>query len=139
MTRSESAKKRLPRDESGTTAVEFAIIAPLLFTFLLGIFALGMAYYEGATIQWSLERALRTAMVYPDTTADDIQEAMAEELQLIGSPDVDFSYEVDESGTIPLAVVRADYDVPVKVPFLPDMALHFAAENVAPIPAEEEN
>ena len=137
MTRSGSARRRLARDEAGTTAVEFAIISPLLFTFLLGIFQLGMAYYEGATIQWSLERSLRSAMVHPETTAEDIQEAMQDELQLIGSPDVDFSYEVDDSGAVPLAVVRADYDVPVKVPFLPDLALHFAAENVVPVAMAE--
>jgi hypothetical protein len=128
--------RRLARDEGGATAVEFAMIAPLLFTFILGILHLGIAYYEGATIQWSLERGLRTAMVYPGTTADDIQAAMQEELSLIGSPDVDFSYEIDDDGAVPLAVVRADYDVPLKIPFLPDMSLHFSAENVAPVPAE---
>jgi Flp pilus assembly pilin Flp len=122
MMRSGSARRRLARDEAGTTAVEFAIISPLLFTFLLGIFQLGMAYYEGSTIQWSLERSLRTAMVHAETTADDIREEMQDELALIGSPDVDFSYEIDDSGVVQLAVVRADYDVPVRVPFLPDMA-----------------
>lgn len=112
------------------------MIAPLLFTFILGILHLGIAYWEGATIQWSLERGLRTAMVYPDTTAADIEAAMQEELAMIGSPDVDFSYEIDEEGGVALAVVRADYDVPLKIPFLPDMSLHFAAENVAPVPAD---
>jgi Flp pilus assembly pilin Flp len=131
-----SAFARLAREERGASAVEFAMVAPLLFTFILGIFALGMAYYEGATIQWSLERALRTAMIYPGTTAEDIEAAMAEELALIGSPDVDFSYEIEEGGAAPLAIVRADYEIPVRVPFLPDMSLRFSAENVAPVPAD---
>jgi TadE-like protein len=136
MTRSGFAN-RIAREEGGTAAVEFAMIAPLLFALILGIVALGMAYYEGATIRWSLERGLRTAMVYPDTTPEDIEAAMQEELALIGSPDVDFSYEIDDDGAVLLAIVRADYEIPIRVPFLPDMSLRFAAENVAPVAADE--
>jgi hypothetical protein len=128
---------RLAREEGGAAAVEFAMIAPPLFAMILGILALGMAYYEGATIQWSLERGLRTAMVYPDTTAEAIEAAMQEELALIGSPDVDFSYEIDDDGEVPLAIVRADYVIPIRVPFLPDVSLRFTAENVAPVTVDE--
>jgi Flp pilus assembly pilin Flp len=122
------------RNKNGAAAVEFALIAPALLTSIVGIMMLGLAYYEGATVQWSLERTLRTAMVHPGMTADDIRTQIEQDLEAIGGPEIVFSYEVDESGTVPLAVVTADYEVPLHIPFVPDFTLHFSAENVAPVP-----
>lgn len=127
--------ERFARDRSGSSAVEFAIIAPALFVCIVGIVVLGISYYEGATIQWSLERSLRTTMVEGHVTSAAIQAAMADDLERLGSPDVAFHYSVDTSGAVPLAIVIADYDAPLRIPFLPDISLHFSAENVAPIPA----
>ncbi len=134
MTPSASARRRFAGNHCGAAAVEFAMVAPVLLTMIVGLLMLAMAYYQGATIQWSLERSLRAAMIDPDFTPSDLEEAMADDLARIGSPDVAFSYEVDDSGAVPVAVVTAAYDVPLIVPFLPDMALHFVAENVAPVP-----
>ena len=110
------------------------MIAPVLFTSIVGLLMLGMAYYEGATLQWSLERTLRAAMIDPSMTASDIEAALNERLEAIGSPDIDFSYVIDNSGSVSMAVVTAGYEVPLHVPFVPDMALHFSAESVAPAP-----
>lgn len=135
MMRSAFAKRPLAHDDSGAAAVEFAMIAPVLFTCICGIVMLGLAYYEGATVQWSLERVLRASMVDPDVTAEDVEAALNEELEAIGSPEIDFSYVVDDSGSVPVAVATANYEVPLHVPFVPDLALHFSAESVAPAPA----
>ncbi|MEZ5957302.1 MAG: TadE/TadG family type IV pilus assembly protein [Hyphomonadaceae bacterium] len=135
MTRSVSARTFLDRDASGAAAVEFAMIAPVLFTCIVGLLMLGMAYYEGATLQWSLERALRAAMIDPEMTGADIEAALNARLEAIGSPDIEFSYVIDDSGVVPLATATAAYEVPLRVPFVPDMALHFSAESVAPAPA----
>jgi hypothetical protein len=134
MMRSASAKRSLTQDAGGAAAVEFAMIAPALLASIVGIIMLGMAYYEGATIQWSLERTLRAAMLDPEVTPAEIEERLAEHLEAIGSPVIDFSYAVDESGSVPVAVATANYDVPLHVPFVPDLALHFSAESVAPAP-----
>lgn len=135
MMRSAFAKRSLKRDKSGAAAVEFAMIAPVLFTCIVGMLMLGMAYYEGATVQWSLERTLRAAMIDPDITPAEIEAALNARLEAIGSPEIDFSYVIDDSGSVPVAVATANYEVPLHVPFVPDMALHFSAESVAPAPA----
>ena len=135
MTLSGFAKRSLARDADGAAAVEFAMIAPVLFTCIVGVLMLGIAYYEGATVQWSLERTLRAAMLDPDMTASQIEAALNQRLEAIGSPEIDFSYVIDETGSVPVAVATANYDVPLHVPFVPDMALHFSAESVAPAPA----
>ena len=135
MMRSAFDRRSLRRDTSGAAAVEFAMIAPVLFTCIVGMLMLGMAYYEGATVQWSLERTLRAAMIDPEITPAEIEAALNERLEAIGSPEIDFSYVIDDSGSVPVAVATANYEVPLHVPFVPDMALHFSAESVAPAPA----
>lgn len=134
MTPSGFAKRSLTADTRGVAAVEFAMIAPALVTSIVGLLMLGMAYYEGATVQWSLERRLRAAMIDPNATAAEIEAAVAADLEMIGSPDVDFSYVIDDTGSVPFAIVTANYTIPLHVPFLPDLALHFSAESVAPSP-----
>jgi Flp pilus assembly protein TadG len=133
MTRSVYARRRrFRRDARGAAAVEFAIVAPALITCIVGLLMLGITYYEGATVQWSLERRLRAAMIDPDATAAQIEAAIRSDLEQIGSPEIEFIYQVDDEGAVPLAVVTVNYDVPLQIPFLPDMALHFSAEGVAP-------
>jgi hypothetical protein len=127
---------RFARDEGGGPAVEFAIIAPMLLTFIVGILIVGMAYYEGATVQWSLERTLRAAMLDPEMNAEDIRAMIEEDLEAIGAPEIEFSHQIEEDGEVPLAVVTVEYDVPLMLPFAPDLSLHFTAENVSPVPAE---
>jgi Flp pilus assembly protein TadG len=122
------------RSQSGSAAIEFALVAPPLMTLIVGVLMLGLAYFEGATVQWALERSLRAAMLHPELTPDDIEAMVMAELADHGSPEIAFAYEIDDTGEVPLAVATASYDVPLEVPFLPDMALHFAAENVAPVP-----
>lgn len=134
MTRSVSARTIFSHDSNGATAVEFALIAPMLMTFVIGILMLGIAYYEGATMQWSLERSLRAAMLDSHVTEADIEELMADDLARIGSPDINLVYAIDESGSVPLGVATASFDVPLEIPFVPDLSLHFSAENVTPVP-----
>jgi Flp pilus assembly pilin Flp len=124
------------RDESGSAAVEFALVAPPLLTMIVGVLMLGMAYFEGASVQWAMERSLRAAMVHPDLSATEIEAMLMEDLQEAGSPEIDFNYEIDETGAVPLAVATASYDVALNIPFVPDLSLHFAAENVGPVPQE---
>jgi len=140
MTPSASAKRypgawaRFRRERRGSTAVEFAFVAPILVMFIMGILMLGIAYHNASTIQWSLERSIRMAMIDADVTLEEIEAAMAEDLERIGSPDLDLTYTLDESGPVPLAVITADFAVPLNIPLLPAMNLSYSVENVVPLP-----
>jgi hypothetical protein len=102
--------------------------------FIMGILLLGIAYHNASTIQWSLERSVRMAMIDADVTLEEIEAAMAEDLERIGSPDVDFTYTLDESGAVPLAVITADFKVPLNIPLLPELTLDYSVQNVVPVP-----
>ena len=125
---------RFQRERDGSTAIEFAIVAPVLVTFIIGVLMLGLAYYNASTIQWSLERSLRAVMIDEDTTLADIEAAMEEDMERIGSPDLELTYTLDDSGPVPLAVITAEFDVPLDIPFVPTLNLHYSIEDVVPLP-----
>lgn len=138
MTPSASAKRwrAFRRDGQGSAAVEFALVAPILLTLILGMLMLGIAYYQGMSVQWSLERSLRTAMIDPEVSAQEIEDRMLEELGDIPVDTLVFDYNIEDSGDVPLAVATVDYDVPLQIPFIPAVSLHFTAESAMPAPEE---
>ena len=66
------------QDEEGTSVVEFAIIAPLLFVILFGIIEFGILLYDKAMITNASREGARAGIVYdyddggtPDNSDDD--------------------------------------------------------------------
>jgi Flp pilus assembly protein TadG len=63
----------LARDERGQTAVEFALVAPLLIVLLLGIIQVGVAFHDYVTLTDAARAGARQAIVVRfhngDTTA----------------------------------------------------------------------
>jgi Flp pilus assembly protein TadG len=51
------------RSSAGTTAVEFALMAPILFLLMFGIFEFGRAWWAKNSLQYAAERAARYAVV----------------------------------------------------------------------------
>src|SRR5688500_4203507 len=67
MTRKKLTLARL-RDESGTAAVEFAIVASVFITLLIGIAYASIMLHSNAALQWAVETAARTASLNPAIT-----------------------------------------------------------------------
>jgi Flp pilus assembly protein TadG len=55
--------KSLRRDQQGTTAVEFAIVAPVFIALLLGTLALCVAFFLVGSLHFAVEDAARCASV----------------------------------------------------------------------------
>jgi len=69
---------RKPSQQQGVAAVEFAIIAMLLFTILFGIFEFGRLFYVYNTVQEVTRRAAREAVVrWTDTASQDAAKSLA--------------------------------------------------------------
>jgi Flp pilus assembly protein TadG len=54
---------RLAREQRGQTAVEFALVAPLLIVLLLGIIQVGVAFHDYVTITDAARAGARKAVV----------------------------------------------------------------------------
>jgi Flp pilus assembly protein TadG len=58
-----SRMRAFGRGNSGATAVEFALVAPLLFLLLFALFEFGRTWWTKNSLQYAVERATRYAVV----------------------------------------------------------------------------
>lgn len=61
--------RRLASDTRGATAVEFALIMPVLLTLVLGTFELGLAQYLRSVLEGAMQQAGRNSSLQSGTTA----------------------------------------------------------------------
>ncbi len=57
--------KRIARDDRGVTVVEFAFVAPILITLLIGFFDLGLQIYAQTSLTGALHEAARDSTLEP--------------------------------------------------------------------------
>jgi Flp pilus assembly protein TadG len=67
--------KALLNNQRGTSAVEFAIVLPLLVVFVFGIIEFGLVFYDKAMVTNASREAARAGIVYrnPPVTIAEIQ------------------------------------------------------------------
>jgi hypothetical protein len=83
----------LIRDRRGLSAVEFALICPVLFGFLIGTAQVGILYFANAGLRNAVEEGARAAGVYPSPSQDDIKARMVKKRfglrpQYLGTPQI---------------------------------------------------
>jgi Flp pilus assembly pilin Flp len=61
--------RRLAHDEQGATIVEFALVAPVLVTLLMGLFDMGYNLYTASVLQGAIQKAARDSTIEGATTA----------------------------------------------------------------------
>jgi Flp pilus assembly protein TadG len=64
--------KGLRRDRRGSAAIEFAILAPVLFGILLGIVEMGRMFYVRHALEYATEQAARYYMLNPTTDSGSV-------------------------------------------------------------------
>lgn len=72
--------KRIGADRAGATAVEFALIAPVLFTLLVGTMNLGQYYYADNSLTQAIDQTARAASVYPTPSDSALQTVFSNSL-----------------------------------------------------------
>lgn len=60
--------RRLIRSSKGAGAVEFALIAPVIFAFIVGLSQLGMLFFANAGLKSAVAEGARYATVFPRPT-----------------------------------------------------------------------
>lgn len=94
--------RKLLRDDSGATIVEFAFVAPPLILILLAGFDFGHRSYVSAVLQGALTDAARAASVENptvsgsgDTLAERVEDAILSQVNPVATPG--FTLEVEQS------------------------------------------
>jgi Flp pilus assembly protein TadG len=120
-------------NEAGSTAVEFAIIAPVFFAALFGIAQFGWAFLCGHSVRSAVQKEARLLISNPATTASQIKAAVLDDLENLINPTITIalSTETVTSGA-QLTRVTWNYSHPVLFPFSPSVTMDFSSSIVVP-------
>lgn len=122
-------------DDRGASAVEFALLAPVLLMFLFGVFQLGWGLHCGSSVRWALENNARTLLLAPTTTQSDLQTAVRANLADVPNANsVTVTLVTDTSGAAKVLRASAAYAYPLSIPFLPTYNLTFNDSVAVPAP-----
>jgi Flp pilus assembly protein TadG len=108
----------LGRSESGTAAVEFAIVSSVFITFVTGIAYASIMLHSNATLQWAVESAARQASLDPDITENQLQTAVNNMLTQMKMPSATVNYSVAPVNGVPVATVSASFTRSFTLPFV---------------------
>lgn len=67
-----SRRTALRRNQRGATAIEFALAAPVLLVFIIGIAQLGLLFFANAGLRSSVAEGARYATIFPRPTDAEI-------------------------------------------------------------------
>lgn len=116
----------LRRDRRGAAALEFALVAPTLILFIIGIAQLGILFYANAGLGSAVAEGARYATIYPRPSTTEIQTRITSSRfgltpSRMSTPAISYG----QSNGVEYADISATYSVPVDFIFfsLPDVTL----------------
>ncbi|MFL6841008.1 MAG: TadE/TadG family type IV pilus assembly protein [Sphingomicrobium sp.] len=89
--------RRLIRNDDGAAVIEMAFALPILIVMIWMVVQIGLVFRATAGIQHALGEGARLATVWPEPSADDIHDRVADSVYGIGPGD--FSDPLVEPGT----------------------------------------
>lgn len=119
---------RFRRDEGGASAAEFALVAPLLFTLLFGLFQFGWALHCASSVRYALEDSSRLIAVDDDVTAGEVETALRARLARLADAEIDITVSETTGTGVAYTLVETTYQHDMVVPFLGEFAIPFEAE-----------
>jgi Flp pilus assembly protein TadG len=116
------------REQRGASAVEFALIAPLLFMIVFAIIGFGVAFMQLQSIRGAVREGARISAV--GATATQVQQKVADaSTGLVSSGQVTVTScpgqttTVDTSATVDTSQLNGGRGIVVSIPLLPDVHL----------------
>lgn len=123
-------KSPLHRNDKGIGAVEFALIAPVLISFIVGVSQLGRMFYANADMKNASAHAARLASVYREgAQVDDATLVAAVKARLLrdgAESKVTVTVNRGTDNGNPFVELKTDYSVPLEFIFFntPPVTLH---------------
>ena len=127
-------KTQPPRDERGAAAVEFALIAPLLFMLIFGIINFGIAWSEKEVFVQAAREGARFAAVGCESSCDSTEVRDRVTAAAVGyqidepiTVDPNGCSSADTSDTVEVSWVQA---FQINIPFVPPITINAPIEAV---------
>ncbi|HEX5280986.1 MAG TPA: TadE/TadG family type IV pilus assembly protein [Micropepsaceae bacterium] len=122
----------LSRDCRGATAPEFAVVATVFLTFIMGICYLGLMLFTYAGVHWAVEDASRVAALNTSATSSDLQTAINNDLTSIGLPNATSVTYTVVTTPFQVATVGATLTQSYVVPLLSTVTITYSATTQVP-------
>jgi Flp pilus assembly protein TadG len=121
------------RDRSGATAVETALVTPVLMMFLYAVFELGWAMQCGSSVREAVEHGSRALISNPEMTAEQLTERVNARLEGLPIENLEVSVAQEwVTGNAQVARVTWTYDYQLSMPLIPQTLFHFGNSVVVP-------
>lgn len=120
------------RCRNGTTAVEFAIVAPVIFALMFWFFDLAFSLYVRNSFTNAVNEVSREVYLDPDRTDAELEASLAAKLGGFGER-VSVSSALEVSGAIDYHVINAQMDYHFKSPPFSGKAITLTADARAPV------
>jgi len=121
------------RDNAGTTAVELALVCPLLVTFIFGTWCLGWALYTGGEVRHAVELGSRVYITNPNATLSTLQTAVSSHLTEVPISGFSLGVATQAVGTATTEHITWSYQTTASIPFVPTLPLSFTGAIDVPL------
>lgn len=120
-------------DRRGVTAVEFALVVPVLLLVVFAITEFGRMFWIQNSIQFAVEEAGRYAMVNTSATESQLQTYAQGKIFGMSTSGITFSAPLQNSGGIDYRSITASYDFQFMIPMLPPGTITLSAKSRVPL------
>ena len=111
--------RRLKWDVAGATAVEFAVVGPVLFILVFGIIQTGLLIFTKQQLHYAVESAVRSVMINPAMTESEIRTHILNKMSTINDSDLVVIAPIGTTflNSIEMRNIIAEYDFNFFVPY----------------------
>ncbi len=126
--------RRLWSNGSGATALEFALVAPVLILAMIGIFNIGYAIHCGSSVRNAVEQSSRMLIANPATTATSLQTKAKTLLTSVPIDTLTVKVATETvTGTVQVKRVSWTYNYILWIPFMDQKTLAMGSSVVVPL------
>ena len=127
-------KALFTRDTRGSTAVEFAFIAPVFILLVVAAILFGQAYYALGSVQWAIERTARDLMVDGELTEAEFENRVRQLTDSLTAMNYTVAYQDVMYGEIRVTEITTTLQYTINVPVVGSYTLTYPVEVHSPRP-----
>ena len=125
--------RRWASAREGAAALEFALVLPVLITFLMGIWYVGWAINLGSEVRHAVELGSRIYIANPNASATDLSTAVSNNLSDVSINAVTLNSSQVAVGTATSQHITWAYTTSAAIPFLSAISFSFSGAVDVPL------
>ncbi len=123
----------LYRCDTGTAAVEFALIAMVAICFFLGIFEFGRAFYMRNELSFAADLAARNILINPTVANSDLETTIRSSITFGDSEALQMTFETESVDGMPFRKVSLSQPFTLLIPHLSNASIILTIDRRVPV------